>query len=223
MKKTAKTTKKKSPSKTSRKSPGKTAKKAAKKTTPKKAVASKTGKATKKPAKKATSATSKKKTAAKAKPITKPAISARKPIAKPVSKKKSKEKIPVKKLTPKELDGFREALIDMRNRLTGQVKSLRHDSLRRDDEVNTSEDGTDAFERQFALTLASSENEVIFEIDDALRRIEEKTYGVCEKSGELIERARLEAIPFTRYSLEAQAEIEKTQGPYRQSSVMKGL
>jgi len=128
-----------------------------------------------------------------------------------------------RKLTAAEIKEFKGLLMRLRDRLSGQITSLKSDSLKRNDEVNTVEDGTDAFERQFALNIASSENDALFEIDEALRRIESHTFGICEMSGEPIEFERLKAIPYTRYSVAAQAEMEKGKAPYRQSSVLRAL
>jgi RNA polymerase-binding transcription factor DksA len=71
--------------------------------------------------------------------------------------------------------------------------------------------GTESYERDFALSLVSSEQDALYEIDEALRRIHEGTYGVCEITGKPISRERLRAVPFTRYSVEGQREVEKRQ------------
>lgn len=71
--------------------------------------------------------------------------------------------------------------------------------------------GTESYERDFALSLVSSEQEALYEIDEALRRIREGTYGICEITGKPISRERLRAVPFTRYSVEGQREVEKRQ------------
>ena len=71
--------------------------------------------------------------------------------------------------------------------------------------------GTESYERDFALSLVSSEQEALYEIDEALRRIHEGTYGICEITGKPISRERLRAVPFTRYSVEGQREVEKRQ------------
>jgi RNA polymerase-binding transcription factor DksA len=105
---------------------------------------------------------------------------------------------------------IREMLVTMRDDLVGQVSHLKNDSLRRDDEVNTVEDGTDAFERQFALTLASTEQEAVGQINEALRQLEEGTYGACEHCQNAIEEARLEALPFVKTCIVCQSEIEKS-------------
>ncbi|HVU38116.1 MAG TPA: TraR/DksA C4-type zinc finger protein [Opitutales bacterium] len=69
--------------------------------------------------------------------------------------------------------------------------------------------GTDTFDRDFALSLVSSEQELLFEIEEALKRIRNGTYGTCEITGQAISAERLAAVPFTRYSLEGQKELEK--------------
>ncbi|MCX7868703.1 MAG: TraR/DksA C4-type zinc finger protein [Terrimicrobiaceae bacterium] len=69
--------------------------------------------------------------------------------------------------------------------------------------------GSDAYDRDFALNLLSKEQDSLYEIDEALKRIELGTYGICEMSGKPIPHARLEALPFTRYTVECQAELEK--------------
>jgi len=69
--------------------------------------------------------------------------------------------------------------------------------------------GTDTFDRDFALSLVSSEQELLFEIEEALKRIRNGTYGICEITNQQISADRLSAVPFTRYSLDGQKELEK--------------
>ena len=69
--------------------------------------------------------------------------------------------------------------------------------------------GTDSFDRDFALSRASSEQDAVYEIDEAMMRIRRGTYGICELTGKPIERHRLEAIPWTRFSAEAEKLLEK--------------
>jgi RNA polymerase-binding transcription factor DksA len=75
--------------------------------------------------------------------------------------------------------------------------------------------GTDNFDRDFALSLLSSDQDAVYEIEEALKRIEKDTYGVCELTGKPIPRQRLEAIPWTRFTVEAQAQLER-DGALRQ-------
>jgi RNA polymerase-binding transcription factor DksA len=67
---------------------------------------------------------------------------------------------------------------------------------------------TDSYDRDWALAMLSSAQTVLFEIEQALKRIEAGTYGICEATGKAIENERLKAIPWTRFSAEAQAELE---------------
>ncbi len=71
--------------------------------------------------------------------------------------------------------------------------------------------GTDSMGRELSFDIASKEGRLLREIDDALRRIYNGVYGVCETSGVPIARARLEALPWARYTIQEQANIEKMQ------------
>lgn len=133
-------------------------------------------------------------------------ITRSKKTVKKVAKKTAKKKLPAS-----ERKKFRNILLGLRERVSGQIAALKDDSLKRYDTVNLEEDGTDAFERQLALNLASSGNESLFEIDEALRRIDEGTYGICEECNKLIEKPRLKALPFVRMCIHCQSEIEKVK------------
>lgn len=69
--------------------------------------------------------------------------------------------------------------------------------------------GSDSYDRDFALNLLSQEQDALFEIDEALKRIAKGTYGVCEMSNKTIPKARLEARPFARFTVECQSDIER--------------
>lgn len=69
--------------------------------------------------------------------------------------------------------------------------------------------GSDSYDRDFALNLLSQEQDALFEIDEALKRIMKGTYGVCELSDKPIPKARLEARPFARFTVECQNDIER--------------
>lgn len=114
-----------------------------------------------------------------------------------------------KELTGRQQERFRRALLDLRDRLTGQITSLKNGSLTRQDSTNLQEDGTDAFDREVALKLVTSEHEAVFQIDEALRRLAEGQYGVCESCGCLVDIPRLEALPFVRMCVQCQAEQER--------------
>ncbi len=119
---------------------------------------------------------------------------------------------PPKKLAPAEKRKFRELLMAVRSRLDSQINEHRAESLRREDGVNSEEDGTDAFDRQLTLGLVSAEQDIAFEVEEALRRLEENTYGLCESCGCRVEQMRLEAIPFVRNCVRCQSEREHRTG-----------
>jgi RNA polymerase-binding transcription factor DksA len=69
--------------------------------------------------------------------------------------------------------------------------------------------GTDNYDRDLALAILSSEQDSLYEVEEALDRIRTGRYGICELTGKPIEPARLEAIPWTRFSSEAEKRLEK--------------
>ena len=82
--------------------------------------------------------------------------------------------------------------------------------------------GTDEFDRDFALSLMSSEQNALYEVDQALTRIRNGTYGVCEITGEAIEAERLAAIPWARFSAAAQRELELSGSVRRTQLAQRG-
>ena len=108
-------------------------------------------------------------------------------------------------------------LIELRERLLNQMSGLAKESAEQlpGYSLHMADSGTDNFDRDFALSLLSSDQDAIYEIEEALKRIERNTYGICELTGKAIPRARLEAIPWTRFTVEAQAQLER-EGALRQ-------
>lgn len=102
-------------------------------------------------------------------------------------------------------------LVELRDQLRRQMDGLAQESAQElaGYSLHMADSGTDNFDRDFALSLLSSDQDAVYEIEEALKRIEKKTYGVCELTGKNIPRARLEAIPWTRFTVEAQAQLEK--------------
>jgi DnaK suppressor protein len=108
-------------------------------------------------------------------------------------------------------------LLDLRDHFLDQMQSVAQDSLRSRAENNEAsavgqhqaDAGSDAYEKDFALSLLSAEQDALYEIEEALKRIDAGTYGVCEMSNKLIPHPRLEAIPFARFTVECQQQLEK--------------
>jgi DnaK suppressor protein len=112
---------------------------------------------------------------------------------------------------------YHERLVELRDRLLQQMDGLAKESAQEMPgySLHMADSGTDNFDRDFALSLLSSDQDAIYEIEEALKRIEKNTYGVCELTGKQIPKARLEAIPWTRFTVEAQAQLER-EGALRQ-------
>lgn len=108
-------------------------------------------------------------------------------------------------------------LMDLRERLVAQMNGLAKESAEEmaGYSLHMADSGTDNFDRDFALSLLSSDQDAMYEIEEALKRIEKNTFGICELTGKQIPRARLEAIPWTRFTVEAQAQLER-DGALRQ-------
>ena len=117
--------------------------------------------------------------------------------------------VPSVRFSDADLQEFRNLLTKLRNDLVGKVTYLRDSSLRREDEVNHAEDGTDAFDRLFSLERAGGVQQRIYAIDEALREIDEGTYGICQSCDALIRKQRLLALPFARNCLDCQAAQER--------------
>jgi RNA polymerase-binding transcription factor DksA len=108
-------------------------------------------------------------------------------------------------------------LLELREQLLRQMSGLAEESAQEMPgySLHMADSGTDNFDRDFALSLLSSDQDAIYEIEDALKRIEKKTFGICELTGKSIPKARLEAIPWARFTVQAQAQLER-EGALRQ-------
>ena len=105
---------------------------------------------------------------------------------------------------------LRDAMVDsMAGVAQGTLRSRAEGSEASAFGMHQADAGSDAYDRDFALSLLSQEQDALYEIDEALKRIELGTYGKCEMSGKPIPRARLEAIPFARFTVECQSQLEK--------------
>ncbi|MCD4781506.1 MAG: hypothetical protein K8S27_13310 [Candidatus Omnitrophica bacterium] len=121
----------------------------------------------------------------------------------------------------KNMEYFKKLLIKMKLDLIHDIRSMTHSP---GSDENDSKDvsghvmhmadvATDMYDREFNLGLASTEREILQKIDEALRRIEEGTFGVCLGTSKLIAKARLKAIPYAEYCLKYQEELENKNNP----------
>ena len=219
-------TKKTSAQKKNVKKPSPPAKKAVKKPLPPK-------KASKTPVKKAAPKPASKKAVKKAAPKAAPKAPAKKsatpkkaalppppPPPEPVKVVK-----PVRAFTRDELAFFRDQLQQHLELIQGNLNALAGDNLKRSPieasgdisahSTHMADQGTDNFDRELALNLASSRQDSIYDIEDAIRRIDDGTYGACEACGSPIERPRLKALPFAKKCMGCQNAAERGRTKYR--------
>ena len=122
---------------------------------------------------------------------------------------------------PEKFKRYYKLLIDLRTHLTAGIELHSEETLKRSAKEDSgdlssygqhmADSGTDTFDRDFALSLVSSEQEALTEIDSAIKRIHAGTYGVCEITQKPIAKERLLAVPFTRHSAEAQKDLERNR------------
>lgn len=129
--------------------------------------------------------------------------------------------VPPGRQVPRKWQKHYKLLLELRQHVTDELEIHTADTLKRsnrDDSGDLSgygqhmaDAGTDTFDRDFALSLVSNEQEALYEIEEAIQRIFDGTYGVCEATEEPIDNERLLAVPFTRFSLEGQRQMERTR------------
>lgn len=141
-------------------------------------------------------------------------------------KKTSKKEVvqeqnPKSPLSAKEIAAFKAMLLERRREIHKNVHEIEGETLRKSRldasgdlssmPIHMADLGTDNFQQEFSLGLMDSERRLLTEIDDALHRIEAGTYGICEGTGKPISKARLEAQPWARYSVEYARLMEQGQ------------
>lgn len=167
-----------------------------------------------------------KKPAAKTAPKVAPKTTAKQAPKKPAPPVASKQRPPARTVAPAKapvkVSGWlakqRTRLLNLKDELLDSMKGVGRDTLRTRAEgsdasafgMHTGDAGSDAYDRDFALNLLTQERDSLFEIDAALKKIDDGSYGICEMSGKPIPHIRLEARPFARYTIECQTELEKT-------------
>jgi RNA polymerase-binding protein DksA len=118
-------------------------------------------------------------------------------------------------LSSRELESFRALLLEKRHELVGDVSSMERESLRASSGSNLSnlplhmaDQGTDNYEQEFTLGLMEKDRKLLKEINHALAKIQDGSYGLCEGTGQAISKTRLEAQPWARYSIEYARQLE---------------
>ncbi len=123
-----------------------------------------------------------------------------------------------KRLSERELKRYKELLLEKQREVLDDLVVIEQNMFQDGGEISSmpvhlADIGTDNFEQEFSLGLMQEAKRTLQEIQQALKRIEDGTFGICEGLGIPIEKERLEAIPWTRYSLEYARRKEKETGP----------
>lgn len=119
------------------------------------------------------------------------------------------------RLSAKELTEYKKILLEARAELIARVTGLEDEALRSSGgnlsnmPLHMADIGTDTFDQDLAIGMAETERELLREIDEALDRVVAKTYGVCQLTGKPIPKARLDAKPWAKYTIEAARQLEK--------------
>lgn len=164
-------------------------------------------KASKKPAKKSVRKPGKK--------VAKKAV--RKPAPRMAPKAKAAKQLKAKPLSRQDMEFFKKLLLRLRGKIAGDLQHIEGDSLNGKEPssgaelADVSDQATDNYDRELNIGLASNEQQILNDIDVALKRIDEGTYGICEIYGIAIPKKRLLAMPYTRLSMKAQEEEEKNK------------
>ena len=117
-------------------------------------------------------------------------------------------------LTPQDIAEFQDLLLQKRHEVIGNVTSMENDALRKEYTdlsrmpLHLGDMGSDAFETENCLSLVESERKLLAEVDEALARIQDQSYGICLGTGKPIGMPRLRAIPWAKFSVEYARRLE---------------
>jgi len=124
-----------------------------------------------------------------------------------------------KKFNKKELEYFRKLILKMKEKILDEIKHISEDTLKKSQKdaagdisgytYHMADVATDTYDREFSLGLASNERQSLYELDDAIKKIEEGTFGVCEECKSFITKTRLKVVPFARLCVKCQERKEK--------------
>ena len=121
-------------------------------------------------------------------------------------------------LNKQQLKQFKDLLLQTRANVAGEIKSIAKEASKNPREssgdlssytVHMADMSGDAYERELAMNIASSEQEVLYQIDEALKRLDEGAYGLCQSCGQVISMSRLKAVPYTSMCIECQRAQEQ--------------
>ena len=124
-----------------------------------------------------------------------------------------------KKYNKKELLGFRKIVLKRKEEIMENINHISEDTLKKSQKdaagdisgyaYHMADVATDTYDREFSLGIASNDRKLLYELEDALKRIDEGTYGFCEDCKSIISKTRLNAVPYAKFCLKCQEKKEK--------------
>jgi RNA polymerase-binding protein DksA len=124
-----------------------------------------------------------------------------------------------KKFNKKELAEFKKLILKRKEEIIDGIKHISEDTLKKSQKdaagdisgytYHMADVATDTYDREFSLSLASNEREILYELDDALKKVQDGTFGICEACAQIISKGRLKAVPATRLCVKCQEKKEK--------------
>jgi len=124
-----------------------------------------------------------------------------------------------KKFNKKEFEYFRKLILKNKEKILDEIKRISEDTLKKSQKdaagdisgytYHMADVASDTYDREFSLGLASNERQSLYELDDAIKKIEEGTFGICEECKSVITKTRLKAVPFARLCVKCQEKKEK--------------
>jgi RNA polymerase-binding protein DksA len=132
----------------------------------------------------------------------------------PKSERKPERAEKAVSLSKSDLQYFRNLLLEKRREILGDVGSMESEAFKGGSNlsnmpIHMADVGTDNFEQEFTLGLIESERQILREIQDALARVDDGSFGVCQGTGKPIPRVRLEAVPWAKYTIEYSRMLEQ--------------
>jgi RNA polymerase-binding protein DksA len=123
------------------------------------------------------------------------------------------------KFNKKELSEYKKIILKIKEKVVGDIKHISEDTLKKSQKdasgdisgytYHMADVATDTYDREFSLGLASNEQKALYELDDALKRIEEGIFGICEECKCVMTKTRLKAVPYARLCVKCQEKRER--------------
>jgi len=124
-----------------------------------------------------------------------------------------------KKMSKKELSEFKKLILKIKDEILDDIKHISDDTLKKSQKdasgdisgytYHMADVATDTYDREFSLSLASNDRQFVYELEDALKRMDDGIFGICESCKCLISKNRLKAVPYARLCVKCQEKQEK--------------